>query len=52
MLDYATIRDAELLKDFRDILVEERRRIIRTVFELRAANKGESPTGGWNWAPT
>lgn len=49
MVDYATVVDAELVKEFRDILVAERRRIVRTVFELRNANHDESPTGGANW---
>ena len=43
--------DLGRLQSFRDILVAERRRIVRTVFELRRANNDTTPTGGANRAP-
>lgn len=51
MVDHAAVSDLKRLQDFRDILVAERRRIVRTVFDLREANNDKTPTGGANRAP-
>jgi hypothetical protein len=51
MVDHSAVSDLKRLQEFRDILVAERRRIIKTVFDLRETNKDTSPTGGANRAP-